>query len=105
MIPACSATAGECGGRVRRESAAGECGGRVRRESAAGECGGTARRDRKPVSPWCGWHAAAVWPVLRAENCPVMRREGRGVVIAVTCPARVHSDWQATAITKDSPGA
>jgi len=47
--------------------------------------GGNVRRGRKPVSPWHAGHAAAVWPTLRAEKLPVMRREGRGFVIAVAC--------------------
>src|SRR6266487_4437575 len=72
------------GGTVRRESAAGECGGTVRRERAAGPRGEAGNR----CPPWCGGHAAAARPALRAENCPVMRREGRGVVIAVIVTGR-----------------
>ena len=56
---------------------------RHRDDSCLFRNGGTVRRGRKPVSLWHAGHTAAVCPALRAEKLPVMRREGRGFVIAV----------------------
>jgi len=58
---------------------------RRRDDSCLFRNGGTVRRGRKPVSPlvWRARCRGAAGPA--GGNCPAMRREGRGVVIAVAC--------------------